>query len=99
MDGALGRARTAIPPCVPVCKSHSTLYCTAIPPCVPVCKSHSTLYRAAIPPRSTVAHCKVSTHYFLPSPPYSLLFYFYSIHAKTERRYAAYARETPILSR
>ena len=48
MVGALGRARTAIPPCVPVCKSHSTLYRTAEPPCVPVCKSHSTLYRTAI---------------------------------------------------
>ena len=28
--GALGRARAPIPPRVPVCKSHSSLYCTAI---------------------------------------------------------------------
>ena len=93
VDGALGRARTAIPPCVAcVNLSLSSLLARRIPSdgegsawmarlgaparrfrrAAPVCESHSTLYRTAILPCSTEAHCKVSTHYFLPSPPYSL---------------------------
>ena len=37
-----------------------------------LCVNSSLLYRAAKPPRSTEAHCKVTTHFSLHSPPYPL---------------------------
>ena len=52
MVGALGRARTEIPPRV-AC----VFFC-------PLTARHL--------PRSMEAHCKVTTHYPLPSSPYSL---------------------------
>ncbi len=116
--GALGRARTAIPPCVAcVNLSLSSLLARRIPSdgegsawlarlgaparrfrrAAPECESHSTLYRTAIfavlngrPLQSDHAllsplfsllstSCKVTTHYFLHSPPYSLQKYKYGL--------------------
>ncbi len=39
-----------------------------------LCKSLSVLCKARHLPCPTDAHCKVSTHFSLHSPPYSLLF-------------------------
>ena len=50
----------------------------------PLWESLPVLYRAAEPPRSTDAHCKVTTHYFLLPSPYSLL---WAIHFYTQRTY------------
>ena len=92
VDGALGRARTAIPPCV-ACVNLCSLprggyrqtergvrgWRAWVRP-----RGDSAVRRLSVNPTlpstarqflpcSTDAHCKVTTHYFLPSSPYSLL--------------------------
>ena len=57
----------------PECESHSTLYRTAIFAVLNGCPLQSD--HALLSPLFSLlsTSCKVTTHYFLPSPPYSLL--------------------------
>ena len=60
----------------PECESHSTLYRTAIFAVLngrPLQSDHALLSPLFSLLSALDAHCKVTTHYFLPSPPYSLL--------------------------